>query len=207
MLADHHFDALYLHSADPWGFRSRWYEQRKRALALAALPQRRYGSAIEAGCANGELAAALAERCSGLLACDFHEKALDLAARRLAEHGHVRVERRRLPQEWPQQRFDLAVVSELGYYLTPSELERLAEAIAVSLVDEGRVFMRTPRGPQRVDVIYRRIDDAFLDGDRVHRILQRHTGLKRLASHVEHDFRIEVWSADGRTVAQREGLV
>ncbi|OWY59291.1 hypothetical protein B7486_75365, partial [cyanobacterium TDX16] len=30
-------------------------------------------------------------------------------------------------------------------------------------VDESRVFMRTPRGPQRVDVIYRRIDDAFLD--------------------------------------------
>jgi uncharacterized circularly permuted ATP-grasp superfamily protein len=30
-------------------------------------------------------------------------------------------------------------------------------------VDEGRVYMRTPRGPQRVDVIYRRIDDAFLD--------------------------------------------
>ncbi|TWS95829.1 circularly permuted type 2 ATP-grasp protein [Reyranella sp. CPCC 100927] len=30
-------------------------------------------------------------------------------------------------------------------------------------VDEGRVFMRTPRGPQRVDVIYRRIDDSFLD--------------------------------------------
>ena len=30
-------------------------------------------------------------------------------------------------------------------------------------VDEGRVYMRTPRGPQRVDVIYRRIDDGFLD--------------------------------------------
>ena len=30
-------------------------------------------------------------------------------------------------------------------------------------VDEGRVFMRTPRGPQRVDVIYRRVDDAYLD--------------------------------------------
>jgi uncharacterized circularly permuted ATP-grasp superfamily protein len=30
-------------------------------------------------------------------------------------------------------------------------------------VDESRVFMRTPRGPQRVDVIYRRIDDAYLD--------------------------------------------
>jgi uncharacterized circularly permuted ATP-grasp superfamily protein len=31
------------------------------------------------------------------------------------------------------------------------------------VVDEGRVYMRTTRGPQRVDVIYRRIDDDFLD--------------------------------------------
>ncbi len=31
------------------------------------------------------------------------------------------------------------------------------------LVDDNKVFMRTPQGPQRVDVIYRRVDDAFLD--------------------------------------------
>jgi uncharacterized circularly permuted ATP-grasp superfamily protein len=30
-------------------------------------------------------------------------------------------------------------------------------------VDERRVFMRTTEGPRRVDVIYRRIDDLFLD--------------------------------------------
>ena len=30
-------------------------------------------------------------------------------------------------------------------------------------VDDGRVYMRTTRGPQRVDVIYRRVDDDFLD--------------------------------------------
>jgi uncharacterized circularly permuted ATP-grasp superfamily protein len=30
-------------------------------------------------------------------------------------------------------------------------------------VDDGLVFMRTTRGPQRVHVIYRRIDDDFLD--------------------------------------------
>eukprot|EP00439_Symbiodinium_sp_Y106_P088421 s1_g957.t1 len=30
-------------------------------------------------------------------------------------------------------------------------------------VDQDRVWMRTTRGPQQVDVIYRRIDDAFLD--------------------------------------------
>lgn len=31
------------------------------------------------------------------------------------------------------------------------------------LVDNDRVWMRTTRGPQRVEVIYRRIDDAYLD--------------------------------------------
>lgn len=31
------------------------------------------------------------------------------------------------------------------------------------VVENDRVFMRTTRGPERVDVIYRRIDDAFLD--------------------------------------------
>ncbi|MBO6756214.1 MAG: circularly permuted type 2 ATP-grasp protein [Roseibium sp.] len=46
----------------------------------------------------------------------------------------------------------------------------LADSMGVELVegrdlfvDEGKVFMRTTRDPQQVDVIYRRIDDAFLD--------------------------------------------
>lgn len=46
----------------------------------------------------------------------------------------------------------------------------LAQQMGVELVegsdlyvDEGRVWMRTTRGRQQVDVIYRRIDDAFLD--------------------------------------------
>lgn len=46
----------------------------------------------------------------------------------------------------------------------------LAQQMGVELVEgqdlfvhDGYVFMRTTRGPQRVDVIYRRIDDDFLD--------------------------------------------
>ncbi len=48
----------------------------------------------------------------------------------------------------------------------------LAQQMGVELVegpdlfvDEEQVFMRTTQGPQRVDVIYRRIDDDFLDPD------------------------------------------
>jgi uncharacterized circularly permuted ATP-grasp superfamily protein len=46
----------------------------------------------------------------------------------------------------------------------------LAKAMGVELVqgtdlyvDDGRVLMRTTHGPRRVDVIYRRVDDDFLD--------------------------------------------
>ncbi len=61
--------------------------------------------------------------------------------------------------------------------LTPGSLNSayyehsfLADLMGVELVepqdlfcDGGRVFMRTTRGPQGVDVIYRRIDDDFID--------------------------------------------
>ena len=36
------FDAMFAKSDDPWKFRSRWYERRKRALTLACLPFGRY---------------------------------------------------------------------------------------------------------------------------------------------------------------------
>lgn len=46
----------------------------------------------------------------------------------------------------------------------------IADSMGIELVEapdlfvrDGRVFMRTTEGPQRVDVIYRRIDDDFID--------------------------------------------
>ena len=46
----------------------------------------------------------------------------------------------------------------------------LAQQMGIELVEgqdlfvrDDFLFMRTTRGPQRVDVIYRRIDDDFLD--------------------------------------------
>ena len=56
----------------------------------------------------------------------------------------------------------------------------LAQQMGVELVEgqdlfvrDGFVYMRTTRGPQRVDVIYRRIDDDFLDPARLPRRIRR----------------------------------
>jgi uncharacterized circularly permuted ATP-grasp superfamily protein len=63
------------------------------------------------------------------------------------------------------------VVLTPGYYNSAYfEHAFLAEQMGVELVEgrdlfvsDGLVWMRTTRGPKRVDVIYRRIDDDFLD--------------------------------------------
>jgi len=65
------------------------------------------------------------------------------------------------------------VVMTPGYYNSAYfEHAFLAEQMGVELVEgrdlfveDGRVYMRTTQGPKRVDVIYRRIDDDFLDPD------------------------------------------
>jgi len=41
----------------------------------------------------------------------------------------------------------------------------LVEGVDLTVGDDGRVYMRTIDGSERVDVIYRRVDDLFLDPD------------------------------------------
>ena len=77
-----YFDAMYEAASDPWGFEDRWYEQRKYAISVAQLPERRYRSAFEAGCSVGVLTRMLAGRCDRLLSCDLAEAAVQAAARR-----------------------------------------------------------------------------------------------------------------------------
>ena len=71
-----YFDAMYGHSADPYALRTRWYEQRKRAVLMAALPHPRYGRAYEPGCGAAELTVELATRCDHVLASDFSDNAV-----------------------------------------------------------------------------------------------------------------------------------
>lgn len=192
------FDRMFQTSDDPWGFRTRWYEARKRSITLACLPDRHYESGYEPGCANGELAAALAPRCSQLRVSDGSETALALCRRRLAEFSHAEVAHEWLPDDWPRQRFDLIVLSELGFYLDESTLTTVAARVTASLEDAGTVLACHWRHP---------VEGFTLRGDAVHAILDRQLGLSRLVHHEEPDFVLDVWSSDGRSVAQREGFV
>lgn len=192
-----HFEALFRHSDDPWRFRTRWYEARKRALTLACLPAQRFAHGYEPGCANGELSAALATRCDRLLVSDGSARAVELAAARLAKLDNVQVIQAWLPQDWPQQRFDLIVISELGYFLDAATLDALADKALDTLQPGGTLLACHWRRP---------IAQCSLDGDAVHRRLGERLSLKSLTQLREADFNLDMWSRDGRSVAEREGF-
>jgi len=87
----------------------------KYAITLAALPQSRYVSALEIGCAIGVLTEELASRCDRLLAIDAARTPLKEARRRCAELSTVRFEQMFVPEQWPDGAFDLILLSEIVY--------------------------------------------------------------------------------------------
>lgn len=157
---DESLDRLHAEESDPWGAESRWYEQRKRDLVLAMLPRPDFERTLEVGCSTGALAEALATRSKHLLAVDRSTAALAAARARFAEDDRVTVAELDVPHDWPQDvTFDLIVVSEVGYFLSPAELEALVGRIAGSLASDGVLVLCHWR---------HRVDGWLLDADEVH---------------------------------------
>ena len=193
------FEDFYARHDDPWGFETRWYEERKRGILLAALPTRRLGSVLEIGCATGLLTAPLAARSDRVVAVDASAAAVDRARHRLAPADHVTVSRAHVPGEWPTGDFDAVVLSEVGYYFDPADLETLIGRIDGALADDGILVACHWRHP---------VAEYPSTGDRVHHTLRRVPGWRTIALHEEDDFVLEIFGrADSESVAAREGLV
>ncbi|MGV8918448.1 MAG: class I SAM-dependent methyltransferase [Pseudomonas sp.] len=184
-LSPEYFEQLFSASEDPWSFRTRWYEKRKREVTLASLVRQRYARIFEPACANGELSALLAERCDELLCQDINETAVKLARHRLREYGNVRVEHARMPGDWPDGYFDLIVLSEVGYFLDAGEWAQVIEQTQLSLSPEGGILACHWLHP---------IEGCSQDGRQVHAALETLLPLHRLVRHEEPDFILEYWS-------------
>ena len=198
-LSADYFARLYASHEDPWEFRTRWYERRKRDITISALPQRRFRRAFEPGCSIGMLTAALADRCDQLLATDINETAIGIARAELAESSNVTFERRCMPGEWPDGSFDLIVLSEIGYYLSSTDLTMLIDHAVNALNPGGTLLTCHWRHP---------VADYPLCGDDVHARVGEHPELVRAVRHEEEDFLLEIHTV-GRTLSpgRREGLV
>ncbi len=140
-LSPDYFAERYARNGDPWGFATSDYENAKYRATVEALPKPRYVAGLEIGCSIGVLTRALAARCDVLLALDVAEAALDQARARCADLPHVSFARGCAPADWPDGDFDLIVLSEVVYYLHPSDVGRLADRARHSLRFDGSIVM------------------------------------------------------------------
>lgn len=136
-----YFDRLYAADPDPWRFETSSYEARKYDATLDALPAGCFARAFEIGCSIGVLTARLAPLCKELLAVDVSEKALEMARRRCQHMPHVLFSKGQVPQDWPDGRFDLILLSEVLYYFDEADLDRLATRVCLSITPGGTVQM------------------------------------------------------------------
>lgn len=180
-----YFADLFAASDDPWAFRTRWYEKRKRELIMASLPRQFYERIFEPACANGELSAALAERCTELVCHDLDSTAVALARQRLGGLRNVQVGQGRLPGDWPGGSFDLIVLGEIGYYLDPEQWLQVIEQAVASLGEDGALLACHWLHP---------IDGCPQNGRQVHALLEERLPLYRVLRHEEADFLLEYWS-------------
>ena len=187
-LGREYFEGLYAESGDPWDFETSEYERNKYATTLAVLGERTFRRALEAGASIGVFTEMLADRCDELLAVDVSERAVAAARRRLSGRGHVRVERRTLPEEMPGGPFDLIVASEVLYYFPREEMLAVLQAFERELARRGALLA----------VHWRRETRTYpLQGDEVHEFLAQNTRLEIRETVIEPDYRLDLFEDAG----------
>ncbi len=182
-----YFERLYARNDDPWGFATSPYEREKYRQTVSFLGFSQFATALEVGCSIGVLTAMLADRCDDLLAVDISERALQAARQRCAARRHVRFERMAFPGESPSGPFALAVVSEVGYYWSDTDLSRAIDRLAEA----------TAGGTLELVHYLPKVDEYIRDGDAVHAAFLADPRFTRTNGARFEKFRIDVLRVRG----------
>ena len=185
-LTPEYFEKVYAANDDPWDFQTSEYEAAKYEATLAALPRENYKNAFEIGCSIGVLTERLAAKCVKILAVDVSEKALEQAEMRCRNLPNVRFQMMRFPEEFPDKKFDLILISEVGYYLSPPDWEIAMKEIYSQLIENGQVALVhwTPF-----------VHDYPQTGDEVHDSFAEfaENKLRKLSEKKADKYRLDVW--------------
>lgn len=185
-LSADYFAQVYDAQDDPWNFETSPYEAQKYTATIQALPNSHYRKALEIGCSIGVLTKMLAEKCLNLLATDVSEKALDFAKVRCSDVPNVTFKKLSFPQELPDDRFDLILISEVAYYLSEEDWKLAIHKVYDLLAENGEIVLvhwlpEVPDYPQT--------------GDQVHYSFKKEIGAKmnNVFKTRTEQYRIDVW--------------
>jgi len=167
------FDEIFRDNPDPWGYTTRWYEITKFRATIQALPKVQFKNAFEIACAIGVITEKLAPKCDRLLSVDCSELGLAEARKRCSHLPQVRFEQMQIPQQFPTEKFDLILFSEVGFFFTMPDLLETKQKIIDALLPGGYLLMVHFRS---------KAGDYFIqDGETVH-----NTFVENSASSLKH---------------------
>jgi hypothetical protein len=177
------FEERYRADPDPWGYTTSDYERHKYAATLAACGPGPFARALELGASIGVFSASLAPRCRHLTTIDAAPTAVELARRRLANVPNVQILEGAIPGAITGGPYDLAVASEILYYLSAEELEATLDRLRGATTPGARLVAVHWRadGPERP-----------LSADDVHATLVRQPWLQTVARADTEDYRLDV---------------
>ncbi|MBY0392118.1 MAG: class I SAM-dependent methyltransferase [Novosphingobium sp.] len=164
-------EAVYEADPDPWAAASARYryQRRKYEVLTSLLPPRRFRRALDLGCGLGLLSRHLASRADAVVGIDVAPSAVARARTLHADQPNLVFEAHdllALPSSFDAS-FDLVVVADVLYYLSPMDdalLKEVAMRIARLLAPDGicmlanHYFFRLDPDSRQS----RRIHDAFI---------------------------------------------
>ncbi len=180
------FERRYQHDPDPWRFATSAYEGRRFDITAACVPEAGFRRGFEPGCAGGELTVRLARRGGQLVSWDGSPTIVGHARRRLEAAGveNVELDVGAIPARWPTGRFDLVVLSEIGYYFDHEGLADVVRRVTECLDPGGTLLATHWLGASA---------DHLLSGDEVHATLGAADGLVHVGGGRDPGFRIDWW--------------
>lgn len=180
-----YFDFVYNNSQDPWNYETSDYEKEKYKTTIKSLPKERYKNALEIGCSIGVLTKCLAAKCESLLSIDINDKALQKAEQRLKDFSNVKFEKMQFPKEYPATKFDLVVMSEVGYYLSLEDL-RVARKKIINILQQNGHLVLVHWLPF--------VEDYPLTGDEVHNLFtEPNAMLQKVLGFRKEKYRLDVY--------------
>lgn len=179
------FEAKYRSESDPWNFLQSPYECARYGAILNALRGRHYRQVFEPGCSIGVLTVRLADICDEIEASDFSPSAVKEARKRCEELSNVRIRCSSLSKEKNFARFDLVLLSEIGYYFCPPDWSELTEHCVATMNSGSTLLAAHWLGNS---------PDHQMSGDEVHNILAANAALRIEHSERHELFRIDRWT-------------
>ncbi len=164
------FEAAYTRSDDPWASATpRYrYQQRKYEQIMALLPKRQFRQVLDLGCGLGLLSQRLATCSDAVVGIDVASAALDHARGRATGFDNISFTQGDildLPHEL-NGRFDLVMVADILYYVSPltDEMLKALTARLADLLAPGGICVLANHFFFAADAdskLSRRIHDAF----------------------------------------------